>query len=171
QLRDGLQGPAEAPLAVVEIAVVDVGREAAAPVGGADETTVPARDAPCLPVADRRIPAAGNVTRGELEADRMHARAPAEAHEGCHCRLTGPFRAGPRHGARGDRTATTQRTCSHSPPGEPRLPSLRPAAAGRQGGTRTRRLGMGDLKDAVADLLAQDELRILRHAQQHLIEL
>src|SRR6185437_3788838 len=91
QLRDGLQGPAEAPLAVVEIAVVDVGREAAAPVGGADETAVPARDAPCLPVADGRIPAAGNLTRGELKADRMRARATAEAHEGCNSRATGPF--------------------------------------------------------------------------------
>src|SRR6185503_12652103 len=78
-------------------------------------------------------------------------QAPAEECEGC---------------GRGDCTATTELTCFHKSPLA--NPSLRPAAAGRQGRATSR---VRDLKDAVADLLAQDELRILRDAQQDLVEL
>src|SRR6185437_12015747 len=126
QLGDGFQRATESPRAVIEIAVIDVGRQAAAAVGGRDQAAIPSGNAPCLSEAERGIPASGDLTRGALQPDGLCARPArtADAHERCPrdgadpCTGAEPSGgAGPCDGAPGDRTATTQRTCSHSPPG------------------------------------------------------
>ncbi len=84
QLGDGLERFAECALAVVQIAVVDVRGAAAAPVRGADEPAIRVRDPPTLTVTDRGVPAAGELTRWALEADRVRlgTQAPTKAGDG-----------------------------------------------------------------------------------------
>ena len=81
QLCDRLERAAEDALAVVEIAVVDVRRAAAAAVGGGNQPAVPIRDPPALTVAEGGVPAAAHRARLTLEADSLHARgkAPTQA--------------------------------------------------------------------------------------------
>src|SRR5207237_5298920 len=88
QLRDRLDRAAEDslvedPLAVVEIAVVDVRRAAAAAVGGGNQSAVPIRDPPALTVAEGGVPAAAHRARLTSEADSLHARgkAPTQAYD------------------------------------------------------------------------------------------